>query len=412
MGVWSIGTRPASSARKKEGSIMEARPVVENVQWVGAIDWDRRLFDELIPLPDGTSYNAYLVRGAQKTALIDAVDPPFAGILLERLAQAGVSRIDYVVSHHAEQDHSGAIPRILAEFPEAKVLATAKCTAMLADLLEIPNDRMQAVADGDRIDLGGLTLEFIHFPWVHWPETMLTWLPERKVLFTCDLFGSHLATSELFVGDDQAVLAGAKRYYAEIMMPFRSFIQKHLDRVTGLDPAFIAPSHGPIHGRPGLILDAYREWVTAPPRNLVVVPYISMHESTRRMVEHFVEACARRGVRAEQFNLADPDIGKLAMLLVDAASIVIGTPTVLVGPHPKVAYAAILANLIRPKARFLSIIGSYGWGGKVVEQLAGMVPNLKVEILPPVLCKGLPKAADFEALDGLAAALAERHAAL
>ena len=391
---------------------MQARPVVEGVQWVGAIDWDRRLFDELIPLPDGTSYNAYLVRGASKTALLDAVDPKFTEVLLERIAQAGAPKIDFIVSHHAEQDHSGAIPRVLALHPEAKVIATEKCKSMLQDLLDIPADRIQAVKDGESLDLGGLTLEFIHFPWVHWPETMLTWLPERKVLFTCDLFGSHLATSEMFAGDDEAVLLGAKRYYAEIMMPFKGIIEKNLGRVTSLDALFIAPSHGPIYDRPGFILDAYREWLSAPPLNLVVVPYISMHESTRRMVEHFVEACTRRGVRAEQFNLVDPDIGKLAMLLVDAASIVIATPIVLGGPHPNVAYAAILANALRPKARYLSVIGSYGWGGKVAEQLAGLISSLKAEMIPPVLCKGVPKAGDLESLDKLAEAIAERHAQL
>lgn len=391
---------------------MEARSVVESVQWVGAVDWDRRLFDELIPLPDGTSYNAYLVRGANKTVLVDTVDPTCTRIMMARLAHAGVERIDYIISHHAEQDHSGSIPAILAKHPEAKLLATEKGKAMLGDLLGIAEDRMQAVKDGEHLDLGGLTLEFIHFPWVHWPETMLTWLPERRVLFTCDLFGSHLATSEMFAGGDPAVLLGAKRYYAEIMMPFKGLIAKNLGRVTGLEPAIVAPSHGPIYDSPGLILDAYRDWTTAPPRNLVVVPYISMHDSTRRMVEYFVEACARRGVRTEQFNLSDPDIGKLAMLLVDAASIVIGTPIVLGGPHPKVAYAAFLANLIRPKAQFLSVIGSFGWGGKVVEQLAAMIPNLKVEVIPPVLCKGVPGTADLGSLDKLADAIAEKHATL
>jgi flavorubredoxin len=137
-----------------------------------------------------------------------------------------------------------------------------------------------------------------------------------------------------------------------------------------------------------------------------------MHDSTRRMVEHFLEACARRGVRAEQFNLASADIGKLAVLLVDAATIVIGSPTVLSGPHPQVAYAAYLANALRPKARYLSVIGSFGWGGKMVEQLSAMIPNLKVEVIPPVLCKGVPKAADFEALDKLADVIAAKHATL
>jgi flavorubredoxin len=283
---------------------------------------------------------------------------------------------------------------------------------MLSDLLAVPADRMRAVADDERLDLGGLTLEFIHFPWVHWPETMLSWLPERRTLFTCDLFGSHLAAGDIFAADDPDVLPAAKRYYAEIMMPFRAQIEKRLPKVLELDPAVIAPSHGPIFRNPRVILDAYREWVGAPPKNLVVVPYISMHDSTRRMVGRLLEACADRGVRAEQFNLAEPDIGKLAMLLVDAATIVLGTPTVLGGPHPKVAYAAVLANLIRPKARWLSVIGSYGWGGKAVEQLAALIPNLKVEVIPPVLAKGLPREAELAAIDALADAIAAKHAAL
>lgn len=282
---------------------MEARSIAENVQWVGAIDWDRRVFDALIPLPDGTSYNAYVVSGTQKTALLDAVDPACTEVLRSRLANAGVQKIDYVVVHHVEQDHSGAIPRILAEHLEAKVLASDKGKSMLIDHLGIAEDRIQVVKDGEQIDLGGLTLKFVYFPWVHWPETMLTWLPERQILFTCDLFGSHLATSELFAMDDPAVLPSAKRYFAELMMPFRNLIEKRLGKILELNPAVIAPSHGPVYEKPSLILDAYREWVSAPPQNLVVVPYISMHDSTRCMVEHFVDACTCRGIRAEQFNL-------------------------------------------------------------------------------------------------------------
>lgn len=389
-----------------------ARPVVDSVHWVGAIDWERRLFDELIPVPDGTSYNAYLVTGAEKTALIDAVDPTYVDTLLARLASTGVERIDYVVSQHAEQDHSGSIPRILAAHPEATLLVTDKGKRMLADHLGVGVDRMRGVQDRERVDLGGLTLEFIHFPWVHWPETMLTWLPERRVLFTCDLFGSHLASGELFARGDPTVLLAAKRYYAEIMMPFRAIIAKHLVKAVELEPALIAPSHGPIYDEPRWVLDAYRDWVEGPPRNLAVVAYVSMHDSTHRMVEHLVEGCAQRGIRAEQICLAEADVGKLAMLLVDAATLVLGTPTLLGGPHPKVAYAAILANLIRPKARYLSVVGSYGWGGKVVEQLGGMIPNLEVELLAPVLCRGTPKAEDLAAVDRLAAEIAARHQGL
>jgi len=328
---------------------------------VGAIDWDRRLFDSLIPLPDGTSYNAYLVKGSEKTALVDTVDPTMQDVLLSHLDQLGVERIDYVVANHAEQDHSGTIPQVLERYPEAKVVVTPRCKGMLIDLLMIPEERFTTVNDKETISLGDRTLEFIHAPWVHWPETMLTYLREDRVLFPCDLFGSHLATTDLYVADEGQVYEAAKRYYAEIMMPFRTTIQKNLEKIDGYVIDLIAPSHGPSYDRPEFILNAYRSWLFDEPRNLVILPYISMHASTRKMVEYLVAALAQRGVGVKQFDLTVTDIGKLAMALVDAATVVVGTPTVLAGPHPNVVYAVSLANALRPNIKFLSIIGSYGY---------------------------------------------------
>jgi len=385
------------------------REVKPGIYAVGAIDWDRRLFDELIPLPDGTSYNSYLVKGTEKAALIDAVDPTKGDELLENLRTLGVEHIDYIVSHHAEQDHSGAIPRVLAAYPKARVVTNSRCKEMLADLLLIPEDRFSTVNDRESISLGDRTLEFILAPWVHWPETMLTYLREDKVLFPCDFLGSHLATSDLFVRDEAKAYESAKRYYAEIMMPFRRNIQRHLEMLKGLDIDIIAPSHGPIYPRPEFILEAYRGWVSDEVKNEVVLAYVSMHGSTARMAEHFIKALMERGITVKPFNLTRTDIGELAMALVDAATIVIGSPTVLGGPHPQAVYAACLANALRPKARFASVIGSYGWGGKMVEQLAEMLGNLKVELIEPVLAKGYPKAEDFAALDRLADGILKRH---
>jgi len=386
---------------------MKARQIKTNVYWVGAIDWDRRLFDALIPLPDGTSYNAYLVRGSQKVALIDTVNPSMTPALMTYLENIPI--IDYVIANHAEQDHSGSIPQVLAKYPDAKVVTTPKGRDMLVALLLIPEDRFITVSDGETLSLGDKTLEFIHAPWVHWPETMLTYLREDKILFPCDLFGSHLATTDLYVANEGQVYEAAKRYYAEIMMPFRTSIEKHLEKLNSYKIDVIAPSHGPLHDKPSFILEAYRSWVFDPPKNIVVLPYISMHGSTQKMVEYLVGALADRGVTVKQFNLAATDIGKLAMALVDAATMVIGTPTVLVGPHPNVAYAAFLANALRPRLQFISIIGSYGWGSKAVEQLTGMIPNLKAEVLAPVLSKGFPREEDFKALDNLASTIAKKH---
>jgi flavorubredoxin len=386
---------------------MKPRKIKDRIYWMGSVDWDRRLFDSLIPLPDGTSYNAFLIEGSEKTVLIDTVDPLMVDELLAQLEN--VSKLDYVVSLHAEQDHSGSIPHVLSRYPDAKLITSPKAKGMLMDLLGIPEESFVTVSDGETISLGDKTLEFIHAPWVHWPETMVAYLKEDKILFSCDFFGSHIATTDLYASDEARVYEAAKRYYAEIMMPFRNVIKKNLERIASYDIAIIAPSHGPIYPRPPFIIDAYKDWVEGPLKNLVVLPYISMHNSTKQMVDFLISSLVEKGVSVEQFNLAATDIGKLAMALVDAGTIVIGTPTVLSGPHPNVAYGALLANALRPKTKFLSIIGSYGWGGKTVEMLAGMIPNLKVEIIEPILTKGIPSEADFKALENLAETIATKH---
>jgi flavorubredoxin len=386
---------------------MKPRKIKERIHLLGAIDWDRRLFDALIPLPDGTSYNAYLIEGSEKTVLVDSVDPAFIDVLLYQLKD--VPRVDYVIAHHAEQDHAGTIPHVLEKYPEAQVVCTPKCRDMLIDLLAIEPERFHVAEDGDTLSLGDKTLKFIHTPWVHWPETMVTHLAEDKILFTCDFFGSHLATTDMYVTDEGQVYEAAKRYYAEIMMPFRKVIRGNLKKLENLEFDVIAPSHGPLYDRPTFIVDAYRDWVSDETKNEVVLPYISMHGSTEKMVEYLVTALAERGVKVHQFNLAVTDIGKLAIALVDARTIVIGTPTVHLGPHPAVFYASHLANALRPKLKYASIIGSYGWSSKAIEQIAGLIPNLKVEILEPVLARGLPGEADFAKLDALAAKIAEVH---
>ena len=389
---------------------MKEQEIRPQVGWVGALDWDRRLFDSLIPLPDGTSYNAYLVRGTKKVALIDTVDPSKTEVLMKKLAS--VPTIDYLIVQHVEQDHSGSVPAVIERYPQIKVLSSPKAKGMIVDHLGVPEECITPVQDGETLSLGERTLEFIHAPWVHWPETMFTYLREEKILFPCDFLGSHVATTDLLSSDQRHVYSAAKRYYAEIMMPFRSAIQGHLEKLSHYEISLIAPSHGPMHDRPGFILDAYRSWVLDPPKNRVVLPYVSMHGSTGRMVEHLVGALVDRGVSVEPFDMASSDLGSLAMALVDAATVVFATPTVLAGSHPHIVTAAYLSNALRPKLRFGAVVGSYGWGGKAAEQVMGLLGTLKLEWFDPVFVRGVPTAETFAALDRLADAIRQKHEGL
>ena len=398
--------------KEREAEDLDFNEIAERVYSVGVEHWDRRIFDELIPLPEGTSYNAYLIEGSEKVALIDTVDPEVADLLFDHLDRLGIEKIDYVISNHAEQDHSGAIPFILEEFPDAKVVTNSKAKKMLQDLLLIEDEYFIEIKDGDKLSLGDKTLQFILTPWVHWPETMSTYLIEDKILFSCDFFGSHRATSRIFVEDEYKVIEEAKRYYAEIMMPFRKHIKKNIEKVEKLDVKYIAPSHGPVYPKPEIIINAYKDWISDRVENKILIPYVSMHNSTAEIVHFLVDELRMRGLKVIPFNLTKTDLGQYAVELVDAATIIFGSPMVLGGAHPQVVYAAYLTNALRPKTRFVGIVGSMGWGGKMVDQIKGLLVNMRVDFIDPVLVKGMPKEDDIDKLIDLADKIAELHKTL
>jgi flavorubredoxin len=234
---------------------------------------------------------------------------------------------------------------------------------------------------------------------------MVTYLAEDKILFTCDFFGSHLAGSDLYATDEPHVCDAAKRYYAEIMMPFRPHIQKHLVKLAPLDIDFIAPGHGPVYARPAFILDLYKDWVSDQTSKQVIIPYVSMYEDTTRMVNYLIDRLMEKGLSVKPHNMVDADTGEFAKSLVDASTVVFASPAVLAGPHPSIVSAAYLMNALRPKTKMASVIGSFGWGGLIISnRIKELLPGLKNQLhfFDPVLIKGRPKQADFEALDRLA----------
>lgn len=391
---------------------MTLKEIKNNIFYCGLNHRERKLFDELIPLPMGTTYNAYLIKGSEKTVLVDTMYPPKADEFIEKLEKAGVEKIDYIVINHGEQDHSGALPKLIKRYPEAIILTNPKCKELTQEMLHIPDEKYQVIADGEEISLGDKTLQFIFAPWVHWPDTMFTYVKEDKLMFTCDYLGSHSPFENLFAPETPELLKAAKRYYAEIMMPFRNFCKKYVQKLKTMDVDIIATSHGPIYKNPEFILNAYEKWTSEDVANEVIIPYVSMYESTKEMVNYMCEKLSDKGITVKPFDVVEEDLGELAMELVEACTVVFGSSMVLAGPHPAAVTAAYLAGILRPKTKFVSFIGSYGWGGVLTEKLEQALSAVKAEKLEPVIIKGKPKAEDFEKLDVLIESIYEKHKSL
>ncbi len=388
---------------------MHFQEIKNNIFYCGLNDCERKIFDELIPLEHGTSYNSYLVKGSEKTAIIDTMYPPMTEVYLKNLADNNVEKVDYIVANHGEQDHSGSIPALLEKYPNAVVLTNSKVAENIKSMLLVPEEKIRVIADGEEVSLGDKTLKFIFAPGVHWPDTMFTLLKEDNVICTCDFLGAHYTFGDVFAVECKELELSAKRYYAEIMMPFRMLSKKYTAMIKDMNVDMILPSHGPVHKRPDYILDLYTDWTSDAPKNLVVMPYVSMYQSTKEMIDYLSEKLESKGVKTFKFDIVDDDLGDLAMALVDAASIVMGTSMVLAGPHPASVNVAYLAAALRPKAKFASLVGSYGWGGKLFDLIAQLLAPLKLDLVEPLQVKGKLKEDDFKKLDEMAESIFEKH---
>ena len=391
---------------------LKIRPIKNNVFYIGSKDYTRVLFDQLMPLSQGTTYNSYLVKGSEKTAIVDTDYPKKLDEYKQRLVENNITKVDYIISNHAEQDHTGGIPMLLEMYPDAKVVTNAKVKENVVNMLHVDEEKFIVINDGDELSLGDKTFQFILAPFVHWPDTMFSYLKEDKMLFTCDFLGAHYTKNELFADYTKELEEAAKKYYAEIIMPFRSFAKKYTDRVKSMDVDIILPSHGPVYDKPEWILDLYEDWTSDRVENKVVIPYVSMYESTKMMVDRLVEDLEKGGITVKPFDLIHCDESELTMELVDCATVVLGSSMVLAGPHPAAVTAAYLVNAIKPKFRYYSIIGSYGWGGQLEGTIEKMFTLIKPEKLDYVIIKGQARQADYEKIDELAKTIIEKHQSL
>ncbi|MEM3622418.1 MAG: FprA family A-type flavoprotein [Candidatus Bathyarchaeia archaeon] len=382
--------------------------ISEGIYWVGVRDWNRRLFDALIPLPKGTTYNAYLIIGKDKKALIDTVNPGFEKELEEKIRLVvDPAEIDYVIMNHAEPDHAGAIPYIMKINSKAKLITSIKGAKMAQTFYKVPENRIIAVKDQEKISLGDKTLQFIEAPMLHWPETMFTYAQENKILFPCDFFGAHIAKG-VYDEEVEDLVVHAQRYFGEIMMPFRVMGQKAIEKIKDLKIEMIAPSHGPIHKNPERILNAYKKWINGETRQKAIIVYATMWNSTEKMIQPITETLASEGIEIALYNLASADIGDIAKDLVDSKAIVLGAPTVLGGMHPLAVYASYLVKALRPPLKFGVVLSSYGWGGGAVKHVQEILGSSKLEVVGALEINGPPTEDDVKQIVDIGKTLAKK----
>ena len=358
--------------------------VVENVHWVGVRHPDLKVFDDLFPTHNGTTYNSYLIRGTEKTALIDTVKAPFVDEFLAKVGEhLDPGKIDLVVVNHTEPDHSGSVITIIEKNPDVLVYCSKAGENFLKQLLNKPFNAV-IVKDGDEIDLGGKTLRFILAPYLHWPDTIFTYLVEDQLLFPCDAFGAHYCSDKLFDDEISEFYADFHFYFDCIMRPFKDKIRDALAKIDGLPIRMVCPSHGPIRRSSGkFAIQSYAHWSEAPsskgrPKALLAV--LSSHGNTRDMANVIKTELIAQGLDVLTFALSDMRDDDYRNALEMADVLLIGTPTIQRDAPPHVWHALALISSVTPKTKLAAVFGSFGWSGEAVKMVEQRLLGLKYKL--------------------------------
>lgn len=375
---------------------MKARKIKDGIYWVGAIDWDVRNFHGYLT-QRGTTYNAYLIID-EKITLIDTTKNSFTGEMIKRISDIiDPSKIDYVVSNHVEMDHSGALPKIMELTPNAKVVASPSGVKGLQAHFKMDWDFIE-VKTGDSLNLGKRNLKFLLTPMVHWPDNMFSYLHEEKILFSNDAFGQHLASSARF--DDEypldMIMLEARKYYANIVLPYSKQVQKALIEAADLDIEIIATSHGIIwRNHIDQIIEAYKEWASNNYEKKAIIVYDTMWKSTEKMAYAIQEAFEEKGYKAPMFNLQHNHISDIMTEILTTEYICVGSPTLNRNIMPSVAGFLTYLQGLAPKGRKAVIFGSYGWGDQSVSKISEYFNGSGFEIVDSFKVKYIPTEEDL-----------------
>lgn len=390
------------------------RQIAEGVHFVGVDDRRTKLFENLWALPHGISYNSYLVAD-EKNALIDTVKEPWADEWLENIREiVDPSEIDYIVLNHMEPDHTGALPRIAEVARRAALVYTARASPIQKAFFDVPlTDR--TVDDLEEISLGKKTLRFVHAQFLHWPETMMTYIVEDQVLFSCDAFGAYGALNgDVF--DDEIdmgmVEKESRRYLSSIITSYLMFVQRAIEKMEklGIGIKIIAPSHGPIYRKdPMWIVKKYYEWSSPELEKNVAIVYGTMYGYTQRLAMTLKKELVAKGIEVKMRNISYSETSDVLTDAMRAGVIVLGTPTYDAYPFPRMWAFVNEMEGKRFAKRPLALFGTFGWGGGGVKKLQKRLTELGFEILEPVIkARARPSQQDKEGLKKLADAIASR----
>ena len=363
----------------------KAYKITDDIYWVGAMDWNIRNFHGY-STNLGSTYNAYLLLG-EKPVLVDTVKAPFRDELVERISSIiDPKDIAYIISNHSEMDHTGCLPEMIDLIRPEKVFASVMGQKALAAHFHRGTE-ITAVKDGERLNLGGREILFLETRMLHWPDSMFSYLPREKILFSNDAFGMHLATAERFAEevDSDALEREGKKYFANILMPYSNLVTKLFDRVqrSGLEFSMIAPDHGPIwRGSDdiGRIFGLWEKWALQKPTKKAVVVYDTMWGSTDLMARAIGEGLESGGVRAVLMPLENSHRSDVVTEVLDAGALVVGSPTINNSIFPTVADILTYIKGLRPKNLLGAAFGSYGWGGESVAQIEAILTEMKIEL--------------------------------
>ncbi len=371
--------------------MMKYLNVKEDMYWVGALDYKLRVFDIIMRTPYGTTYNSYVIKGSEKTAIFETVKEEFFDEYIERLESLNVDikNIDYIIVSHTEPDHAGSIGKILDLAPKAKVIASPMAIRFIKGIINRDFESIPA-CDGKSISLGNKTLKFLSVPQLHWPDTIYTYVEEDKALITCDSFGSHYCFDKMFddlIENKEDYNIALKHYFDCIMAPFKSYILKAIDKIKDLDIDIICPGHGPIlRENPMKVVELYKKWSTPEPEKdikKVTVSYVSAYGYTKMIAEAIISGIQDgncKKIEANLYNITEVEEEKLLKEITESDAILFGSPTILAELLEPVRELLGKLNPVIHGGKIAGAFGSYGWSGEAVPRMDMRLKELKMKM--------------------------------